>query len=290
MPPCAATLATRPTMSINHSAPSSAAAKSKVTTSRSKTPKTMSTNVQGRTRSSTTGRPSSTFLAPGMLFPSLPVNQRRKSYRWDEPGLVHRCFLTPLQNNPFEVFLKRLLRMPRFSSFRLQRITRHGTKEWRSTTPGRIMERKVPAHFLLPLVLSASSPLPDALRLPLPHSTSLLDATLTGISLAHLSYAVQCALHLSPDTPLPALHDSNLNNDLSLSWVPHLATAAKAHVKLVCVRLYKRIESLTQSPPLASAATATSNNPVLGSPSARTPSSHFCMAHLWRRWSSRPTG
>ena len=109
--------------------------------------------------------------------------------------------------------------------------------------------------------LSTSSPLPDALRLPLPHSTSLLDATLAGLSLAHLSYALQCALHLSPDEALPALHDPHLNNGLFLSWVPHFATASKAQVKLVCVSLYKTIESLTQSPPLSSAATAMSNSP-----------------------------
>jgi hypothetical protein len=68
--------------------------------------------------------------------------------------------------------------------------------------------------------LSASSLSLDVLRLPPPHSTSPLDATLTGLLLAHLSYALQCALHLSPDeTSQPARLAPGCG--LFLSWVPH---------------------------------------------------------------------
>ena len=109
--------------------------------------------------------------------------------------------------------------------------------------------------------LSAPPPPLDILRLPLPHSTSPLDATLTGLLLAHLSYALQCGLHLSPDEIIPALHDLHLNYGLFLSWVSHFAIAAKAQVKLVCVSLYKTIESLIQPAFSSSIATLTLSSP-----------------------------
>jgi len=100
-----------------------------------------------------------------------------------------------------------------------------------------------------------------ALCLPLPHPTSPLDTILIGLLLAHLSYALQCAIHLSPDEVIPALCD--LDCGLFLSWVPHFSTAAKAQVKLVCVSLYKTVESLIESPLSSSIATATLSNPNL---------------------------
>ena len=75
------------------------------------------------------------LLVPGMLFSNLSVNQRRKSCRLNRLGLVHSRFLTSLLNNPFKLFLKRLSRIPRCSSFRLKCTMRHGTTEWRSMTP-----------------------------------------------------------------------------------------------------------------------------------------------------------
>jgi hypothetical protein len=110
---------------------------------------------------------------------------------------------------------------------------------------------------------SASPPSLDVPCLPLPHSTSPLDATLTGLLLSHLSYALQCALHLSPDKIIPVLHELHPDYGLFLSWAPHFAKAAKVQVKLVCVSLYKTIESLIQSPLSSSTAapTATLNSP-----------------------------
>ena len=107
---------------------------------------------------------------------------------------------------------------------------------------------------------SASSPSLDVLCLPLPHSAPPLDATLTGLLLAHLSYALQCALHLSPDGIIPVLHELHPDCGLFLSWAPHFAKAAKVQVKLVCVSLYKTIESLTQSPLSSSITTAATLN------------------------------
>ena len=104
------------------------------------------------------------------------------------------------------------------------------------------------------------------MRLPLPHSTSPLDATLTGILLAHLSYALQCTLHLSPDEIILTLSDLHPDYGLFLSWAPHFAKATKAQVKLVCVSLYKTIESLIQSPFSSSTTTTTA---TLNSPSTR---------------------
>ena len=121
-------------------------------------------------------------------------------------------------------------------------------------------------HASLPNLYShtsflASSPCLDVLRLPLPHSTPPLDATLTGLILAHLSYALQCALHLSPNEIVPCLHGLHPDCGLFLSWAPHFSKAAKAQLKLVCVSLYKTIESLIQSPVSSSTATATLNSP-----------------------------
>ena len=103
----------------------------------------------------------------------------------------------------------------------------------------------------------------DVLCLPLPHSTSPPDATLTGLLLAHLSYALQCTLDLSPDKIIPVLDDLRPDCGLFLSWAPHFSKATKTQVKLACVSLYKTIESLVQLPLSSSitAAAATLNRP-----------------------------
>ncbi len=126
-------------------------------------------------------------------------------------------------------------------------------------------------HAFLPNLYShtsrlASSPCLDVLHLPLPDSTPPLDVTLTGLLLAHLSYALQCALHLSPNETVPFLHELHPDYGLFLSWAPYFAKAAKAQVKLVCVSLYKTIESLIQSPVSSSIATTAA---TLNSPSTR---------------------
>ena len=117
-------------------------------------------------------------------------------------------------------------------------------------------------HASLPNLYShtpclASSSCLDVLRLPLPHPSPPLDTTLTGLLLAHLSYALQCALHVSPNKIVPYLHELHPDCGLFLSWAPHFSKAEKAQVKLVCVSLYKTIESLIQSPISSSTATAT---------------------------------
>ena len=100
----------------------------------------------------------------------------------------------------------------------------------------------------------------------MPHPIPPLDITLTGLLLAHLSYALQCALHLSPNEIAPFLHVLHPDYGLFLSWAPHFAKAAKAQVKLVCVSLYKTIESLIQYPVSSSKAPAPA---TLNSPSTR---------------------
>ena len=97
------------------------------------------------------------------------------------------------------------------------------------------------------------------LCLPSPYPNSPPDGLLTGLLLAHLSYALQCALHLSLDEIIPTLCDPHLDCGQFLSWTPHFATAAKAQVKLVCVSLYKTVESFIESP-LLSTATLSSPN------------------------------